>query len=235
MEEGFDVGTVGILGFQTVLGGIGQGDDGFDVCTAAGGQLDLAHLGKLLQEHMGVVGVHGAVAAEIAVGMELFCVAKQVFQQVVCIQGVGHAVAVQVAVRCLAGAEELAVDGESNLSRQGCGGGVQILDAAFLEDRLGEDIRTEGVAAALAHQVVQGEANAVFAGAFRVVAELGLDLAIALTVHQDIGACIHRQIRTAQACALAQQGVITAVCILQGLGGGHEQALDQLTHGHAVG
>ena len=82
----------------------------------------------------------------------------------------------------------------------------------------------------LVGQIVDGEGEFVHAGAVGVIAQLGLDLAVGLAVHQNVGIGGGGQIGPCQTGALLQQGVVEAagVFLTHGNGGGHQQAVGQI-------
>ena len=86
---------------------------------------------------------------------------------------------------------------------------------------------------------MDGEAEAVDTGLGGIVAQLDLDLAVGgvgggVIVHDDVGLGGGGQVGTGHAGTLLQDGVPVLVGLLhQSLGGGHQQALGQLTDGQA--
>ena len=243
------VSAVEIGGIQLGLLGLGELDADGDVHLAAGGNHHGGG-GHALEQELRVVGGDGLVAVEVGHGEVAgragrIVNAGDVIQDALGVQGVGDAVAVDIRLHRGGGDEGLAVHGVGHTGGQGSRPGVQEVGGVaggivlLLEDSLGEELRGEGVVLSRIGEVIQGEAEAVRAGALRVVAELGLDLAVGggageVILHQDVGAGGDGAAHVGKARALIQDGVGQAGGFLDdGLRRGHQQAVGELTDGEA--
>ena len=231
-DESLDIRTGGVLVVQTLLLPIGQPDgdlhgDGF-VGT------DFQCGTALLQQQVDIVGVDQTIAVQV--GVQALAGGHGV-QQELRIRLVGLAVVVEIiGAQISCGFQNFAVDPELNFSVQGTGQRVQIPDSLLaLEDILGEGVAGEDVGNGLVGQVIQVECEAVNAGAVGIVAQLGLDLTIVLTLHGDVDGGGHGVGHIGEAGALLHDGVVAAVdAVDESLGGAHEQGLGQGTIGHAL-
>ena len=156
-----------------------------------------------------------------------------------------HAVVVEVVLDVLVRLVRLAVDEPLDLTiLDRRGPGIKEFHAAVGKHVLREELAVERDAHGLVRQVVHREGDLILARAVRIVAQLGLDLAVRhagcsggnlrlLTggqnfLHLDIGAGVHRRLHVGKACALLEYGIVVAAVFLhQRFRGGHQQALDQ--------
>ena len=83
-------------------------------------------------------------------------------------------------------------------------------------------------------QVIQGEGEAVDAGAVGIVAQLGLDHAVSHAVHGQEGRGADGGADVGQAGTLLDDGVIGTLAAEHRLGGTHQQGVDQSALGHAL-
>ena len=243
------VSAVGIGGIQLGLLGLGELDADGDVHLSAGGNHHGGG-GHALEQELRVVGGDGPVAVEVGHGevagrAALLVDAGDMIQDALGVLGVGDAVAVDIRLHRGSGDEGLAVHGVGHAGSQGSRpgvhevGGVAGLVVLILKDILGEKLRGEGVVLGRIGEVIQREAEAVRAGALRVVAELSLDLAVGggageVAVHQDVGTGGDGAAHVGKASALIQDGVGQAGGFLDdGLRRGHQQAVGELTDGEA--
>ena len=237
------IGAVGSAGIHGGLCFLRQGNGNADLHAAACWQGEEVRR-QAVEKQVGIVGIHGAVPADIRDGVNAVREACGVAQDQLGIIGIGVAVLVQVAV--IGGVQHifLSVHGITDGGTQGSGLGVQIqpLGAAALlfvggrKDRLGKELAGEGVVPHLVRQVIEGEGKLVLAAPLGVVTQLGLDLAVrpgsgGIFVHLQVAAGGSGAAHVGKARALLQQGIGGAAVfrIPHRLGGGHQQALDQLT------
>ena len=110
------------------------------------------------------------------------------------------------------------------------GGRVGVIDKGIL----GEHISGENEALFRIFQVVDGEGEGIHTGTLGIITQLGLDLAVGLTIHQDVGVGHDSCQDVDHACALLDHGVVTALGIRQRQRGGHKDALHQRAVSQAV-
>ena len=230
IDEGLHKGTLGVLHSQLFPGLVAQLHADADADALAGGDGDgVAAQGG--QQQMGVIGVDLTVAADIAAAVQVGHIAHHIFQQMVGICRVGSAVAVQVTVCAVRAAHGCTGEGRSALQRSGPG--IQEPNPAvrhILEHILTEQVCAQRIGLVGIGDVGDGEVEGVDAGTLGIIAQLGLDLVILLTLHPDEGIGLRGQIHPGETCALVHQGVVIAagVLLIKGLCGGHQQALGQM-------
>ena len=193
-----------------------------------------------LEDLVRVVGIHVAVLIVVGVfrvGDELFLGARQVIEQEAHVRCGGGAVVIEVVIPTERGIERFAVHGPFHLGGDIVGRGIAHGNAVITPDILGKEIRVQFVLHVLVREVVQREADLIYAGTLGVLAQLRLDLTVSGVipgvVHQNVAPGVHGVLRVGKARALLEHGIIIPVAVKQRLSGGHQQALRQLTHGQA--
>ena len=201
--------------------------------------------GGRVEDLAGVRGGDVAVAVHVGRGqiqLSAVVLAGDVVQDGLGVGGVGVAVLIDVGLDGVVGRIELAVHevvGVEVLTLGELGGGLILQDgvAGVSGDPLDEQVGGEVVLLDRVVQGVDGEAVAVDARFLGIVAQLGLDLAVAgggrehgaLFIHQDVAVGLDGFADVGHAGALLQDGPVVAVVVHQGDGGAHEQGVDELT------
>ncbi len=105
-----------------------------------------------------------------------------------------------------------------------------------VEHVLGEQVGSQVVGLLHIGQVVDREGEGIYAGLRRIVAQLGLDLAVGsgsggVFAHKDVAVSGDSRAHVGQAGALLQDGIVVAAAffLIQRNSGGHQEALGQLT------
>ena len=237
VDEALDVGADGIVLVENCLRRLGQLDGDLDIDCGVDRNL---HCGdrQTLEQQICVIGGDLAVAVEVCnrqVAVVAAVVARDMLKDALCIVRVGLAVTVHVA-RDLAGRDKgLAANLVRDFRRQRRRPGVEIGRAFMLEHVLREHVGCEGVLLCLAGEVVDGEFRGVDARLFGVVAEFCLDLAVSssaaeVVLHHDVGIRRDHIADIGKTGTLIQDGVRrAAVAVDDGLCGGHQKAVDELT------
>ena len=156
IDKSLQVGAIGCHGIQIFLHLLWQRQADF--------HLDLAtcryrHAGLALQhgqQHMGVICIDLAVAADVSVGLQLLFISKQILQQVIRIPGVGFAIAIQIICGyTIRRNNETTIGPEGHIRAQGTGGSIQVPNILVLKHILGEDICAEGIIPLLICEIVK--------------------------------------------------------------------------------
>ena len=194
---------------------------------------------QLIEEQVGIVGIHIAVVVHIGklYGVDGIPCAGDIVQKGLGIVGIHRSVAVKVTVAHLAGrVHDLAVGAPGDLGIQRCGEGVHEQSGLVLahvgigvgpERILGKQACGQSVHLTLVGNVVDVEAEAVFARPVGIVAQLRFHLAVGHAVDGDVRIRAGRRSRVGQTCALLQNGVVIAVGVLERSRRGHHQTLRQ--------
>ena len=238
--EAFHVSAGGIVGVHG--GGVGGDPDGDSDGLGAVGRDDqiAGSSGLPVQKEVGVPGGDAAVLVQVGcaqVQIGGVGVAGQIGQDGVGVQGIGSTVQVDVVglgLRAIPG-----VGGGPAVGSQIRGGVVHVGVAVLvLVAVLGEELGVQLVSQSRVAQVVDLKAVAVGAGPLGLVAQLGLDLAVGVRdrgvlAHEDGGGGVDGLMHVGKTGALLQDGIVGALgaADVHGLGGGHQQALDELTVG----
>ena len=245
-----DIGAGVVAGLVILVQAQDLGID-FHMDAAVCGDLHGA-LVQLLEEQVRIVGVDVAVVVEVGVVLigDGIQDAGDIVQERLAV-GLGDlAVAVEVAVGKTLGSghlHHLAVHGPGDVGGQVGGPGVLEVHHGAVLELIGEDILGEEVGAEVEGgrsilQVVDGEAEAVLAGAGGIVAQLHLDLTVGsagvgVLIHLDVGAGGNGSAHIGKAGALLHNGIVAilalAVILIHGDSGGHQQGLSQSTGGEA--
>ena len=207
---------------------------------------------QLLEEQVSIVGVDAAVVVEVGVVLigDGIQDAGDIVQERLAVSLGDLAVAIEVAVGKTLGSghlHHLAVHGPGDVGGQVGGPGVLEVHHGAVVELIGEDILGEEVGAEVEGgrsilQVVDGEAEAVLAGAGGIVAQLHLDLTVGsagvgVLIHHDVGAGRGGGAHVGKAGALLHDGIVAvltlAVILIHGDSGGHQQGLSQSTGGEA--
>ena len=245
-----DIGAGVVAGLVILVQAQDLGID-FHMDAAVCGDLHGA-LVQLLEEQVSIVGVDAAVVVEVGVVLigDGIQDAGDEVQQSLAVSLGDLAVAIEVAVGKTRGSghlHHLAVHGPGDVGGQQSGVGMlEVHHGAVLEligeDILGEEIGAEVEGGRSILQVVDGEAEAVVAGAGGIIAQLHLDLTVGsagvgVLIHHDVGAGGNGSAHIGKAGALLHNGIVAilalAVILIHGDSGGHQQGLSQSTGGEA--
>ena len=245
-----DIGTGVVAGLVIGIQAQDLGID-FHMDAAVCGDLHGA-LVQLLEEQVSIVGVDVVVVVEVGVVLigDGIQDAGDVVQQSLAVSLGDLAVAIEVAVGKTGRSghlHHLAVHGPGDVGGQVGGPGVLEVHHGAVLELIGEDILGEEVGAEVEGgrsilQVVDGEAEAVVAGAGGIIAQLHLDLTVGsagvgVLIHHDVGAGGNGSAHIGKAGALLHNGIVAilalAVILIHGDSGGHQQGLSQSTGGEA--
>ena len=221
-----DIGAGVVAGLVILVQAQDLGID-FHMDAAVCGDLHGA-LVQLLEEQVSIVGVDVAVVVEVGVVLigDGIQDAGDIVQERLAV-GLGDlAVAVEVAVGKTLGSghlHHLAVHGPGDVGGQQSGVGIlEVHHGAVLEligeDILGEEIGAEVEGGRSILQVVDGEAEAVLAGAGGIVAQLHLDLTVGsagvgVFIHLDVGAGGNGSAHIGKAGALLHNGIVAILAL----------------------
>ena len=248
--DGIHVGVALDVGVAVVVQGIIQ--NFFPILVEGDGHGDLDGLfrhdggrGSVVEQVLGVQGGDLAVAVDVSdLGVERIFLAElagQVVQDGLGVGSVGLAVHVDVGLEEVGVLIDLAVDLIGGLGAEQHRAGIgQDAVAAVAGDALGEDVGAEGELLG-ALQGVDREGVGVNTGALGIIAEFRLDLAVTSGVGEEGGVLIHQDVGLGggrvgdirKAGAHADDCPVIAVGVIDGMRGGHQQGVDQLTLGQA--
>ena len=235
----FNISTIGIIFVKRLFHSGRQRDLHLHLGLAIGRHCDgVAFDGA--EDQVCVIGRHGSVAVHIG-GSRIngILLASQIIQDGLCIVCVRVAVQIQIAVKGGCRDKRLSVHNVRHIGGQLLRLQAQIVYAVFRDLILGEDQRIECKINRPVRQVVHRKAEAVTAGAVRIIAKLRLDLAVSIG---HIGVCAHGDVALGADCVaniskartLLQNRIIAAAGnVRNGLRCGHKQTVDQLAGGQA--
>ena len=233
--EAFDPGgQSGLVELGSLL--LGQLDGNGDLRGFARGDQGFAFLTESDEQLISVAGGDVAIfihvgSARIVVGVED---AGHDVKDRLRVVLIGVAVKIDVAV----GAEDFPGVSHVSVDRFGVVA-HDVIIITFLQ-RLGEQVGGDGERSVFLGDVVHDEGEFILAVAGGVLAKLSLDLAVGsgdggVFAHLNEGLGVDRVLHVRKTGALLQDGIVCAVSGEHGLGGGHEQRVDDLSLRQARG
>ena len=192
------IGAAGVVPIQIGLLRLGQLHGHCDLHRTIGRNRH-SILAQLAEEQVHIIGIHLAVVIEIgSIGIGDGCPgARHIVQQRLAVIGIHIAIAIKIALGHFTSCVyNLAVGSPGDVGLQGSRCGIQvggqlghILIAVGIvnEHILGEEICGELKHLGFVCQVVEGEAKGIHTLTAGILAQLRLDLAVVLAIHQNIG------------------------------------------------